>query len=225
MSVILLVRHGQASWGKVNYDALSPLGMQQARLLGATLKARGFQPDVVITGAMKRHRQTATELIAGADYTCPTFVNPDWNEYDHQNIIRGYRPQYRNPVILAADMIRTGQPTKAFSDMFATAIDRWVATDGDYDESFAEFQGRVSTALETTAALPNKNILVVTSAGPISWAATKLLGAGPDTWRRFNDTAVNTAVTKIVAGRRGLTAVSMNEHTHLERHRRLLTYR
>jgi broad specificity phosphatase PhoE len=225
MAMILLVRHGQASWGKLNYDALSPLGMQQAKLLGATLKARGFRPDVVITGAMKRHRQTATELMAGGEWASPTFVNPGWNEYDHQEIIRGYKPAYRNPVLLAADMIRSGRPTSAFSEMFAASIDQWVETEEGYEESFGQFRSRVTTALETTAALPNKNILVVTSAGPISWAATHLLGAGPTTWRKLNDTAVNTAVTKIVSGKRGLSVVSTNEHTHLERHRKLLTYR
>ena len=35
MITILLARHGQASFGKKNYDELSELGITQARMLGA----------------------------------------------------------------------------------------------------------------------------------------------------------------------------------------------
>ena len=37
MGQILLVRHGQASWGAADYDVLSPLGERQAAALGACL--------------------------------------------------------------------------------------------------------------------------------------------------------------------------------------------
>ena len=33
MSILLLVRHGQASWGTEDYDRLSELGERQARVL------------------------------------------------------------------------------------------------------------------------------------------------------------------------------------------------
>jgi hypothetical protein len=36
---------------------------------------------------------------------------------------------------------------------------------------------------------------------------------------------VNSGVTKLVTGRRGVTLVSFNEHTHLESQPGLLTYR
>jgi broad specificity phosphatase PhoE len=44
VGVILLVRHGQASFGGADYDVLSPSGERQARRLGAALAARGVQP-------------------------------------------------------------------------------------------------------------------------------------------------------------------------------------
>ena len=59
VSVLLLVRHGQASFGAADYDELSALGEEQSRLLGASLAARGVRPDVVLRGSMQRHRQTA----------------------------------------------------------------------------------------------------------------------------------------------------------------------
>ena len=37
MSVLLLVRHGQASWGSADYDQLSSTGTEQSRVLGRAL--------------------------------------------------------------------------------------------------------------------------------------------------------------------------------------------
>ena len=52
MGVILLVRHGQASFGSDNYDVLSPLGQRQARRLGQALKGRGVQPSLIVSGSL-----------------------------------------------------------------------------------------------------------------------------------------------------------------------------
>ena len=51
MGVVLLVRHGQASWGAADYDNLSEVGEQQSRVLGRALADRGVQPSVVVAGA------------------------------------------------------------------------------------------------------------------------------------------------------------------------------
>ena len=40
MSSVILVRHGQASFGKADYDQLSDLGYEQARHLGRVLRER-----------------------------------------------------------------------------------------------------------------------------------------------------------------------------------------
>lgn len=50
MSQILLVRHGQASWGSADYDVLSPLGEKQSAVLGEALAARGITPDLLVRG-------------------------------------------------------------------------------------------------------------------------------------------------------------------------------
>ena len=64
MSLLLLVRHGQASWGAHDYDRLSSVGTQQSRVLGAALAARGVRPDLVLRGSMTRHRETAEAAVA-----------------------------------------------------------------------------------------------------------------------------------------------------------------
>ena len=72
---------------------------------------------------------------------------------------------------------------------------------------------------------------MLTSGGPTAWAVATLLGADLERegrvrlWRRLNPVCVNSGVTKVVTGRRGLTLVSFNEHTHLDPKPDLLTYR
>ena len=46
MSLLLLVRHGQASWGAADYDDLSPLGVEQSALLGKLCHPHGINVDI-----------------------------------------------------------------------------------------------------------------------------------------------------------------------------------
>ena len=89
MSVLLLVRYGQASFGAADYDQLSSLGEEQSRLLGASLAARGVRPDVVLRGSMKRHRQTATAAVAGAGWSTDVVEDDGWDEFDHLSTLSG----------------------------------------------------------------------------------------------------------------------------------------
>ena len=68
MSQILLVRHGQASWGAADYDVLSELGERQSFVLGEALAVRGVRPDLLVRGSMRRHRQTTEQALAGAGW-------------------------------------------------------------------------------------------------------------------------------------------------------------
>ncbi|MFT6897580.1 MAG: broad specificity phosphatase PhoE [Paraglaciecola sp.] len=63
MACIYLIRHGQASFGKDDYDCLSELGHQQARQLGADLERRGIRFGHAIRGGMLRHQQTANACL------------------------------------------------------------------------------------------------------------------------------------------------------------------
>ena len=74
MGQVLLVRHGQASWGADDYDALSETGWEQSRLLGRALAGRGVEPTLIVHGSMRRHRETA-EAAGLADRAT---VDPGW---------------------------------------------------------------------------------------------------------------------------------------------------
>jgi broad specificity phosphatase PhoE len=211
VSVVLLVRHGQASWGAEDYDELSSLGEQQSRTLGGALATRGVRPDVVVRGAMKRHRQTAEATVEAAGWTVPVLEDGGWNEFDHRQMLE----LHPREVGEGEDLTRA-----AFQRWFEEATRRWTSGRhaDEYDESFTAFGERVESALRRAAAsLEAKQTAVVfTSGGPIAWTAAALLGGGADVWTALNPVVVNASVTKVVVGRRGTTLVSFNDHSHLE---------
>lgn len=211
MSVLLLVRHGQASWGAADYDLLSSLGEEQSRVLGAALAGRGVQPALVVSGSMKRHRQTAAGAVAAAGWTGDVVEDTGWDEFDHRQMLD-----------LHPSGVGEGEElTRAeFQRWFEEATLRWTGGEfaDEYDESFAAFGERVEAALRRTVERldPKQDAVVFTSGGPISWVAASLLGAGADVWSQLNPVTVNASVTKVVVGRRGATLVSFNDHSHLE---------
>jgi broad specificity phosphatase PhoE len=220
VGVVLLVRHGQASWGAEDYDVLSPLGARQAAVLGASLAARGVAPAVVVHGGMQRQRETARLVAEAAGWSGAPVVDAGWDELDHLQVLD------RAPRSFAGE-----RPDRAeFQAWFEDATDRWTAGahDPEYDESYPAFGERVARALaEVTQGQAGDGIaVVVTSGGPIASTVTALLGGGADTYRRLAPVVVNASVSKLVTGRRGTTLVSFNDHAHLESPGSdLLTYR
>lgn len=215
MALILLVRHGQASWGADDYDVLSATGWDQARVLGGSLRDRGINPADVVTGQMRRHAETAT----GAGYTGVS-VDPGWDEFDHVTML--------SKVPMPAEA--SGSREK-WQTWFEEATDRWTSGEyDDYDESFADFTGRVDEALRRLSERADDTTVVVSSGGPISWVAASLIGRDLSVadrvrmWRRLNPVCANSGVTRLVTGRRGISLVGFNETAHLDG-TDLLTYR
>jgi broad specificity phosphatase PhoE len=220
VGVILLVRHGQASSDAADYDNLSETGYVQGAVLGRSLAARGVRPARVLSGAMRRHGQTARAVVEAAGWDVEVDVDAGWNEFDHVQVLEVHGPP------------DGGEPAgrmspREFAAWFDAAAQRWSAGghDEEYDEPFDVFTGRVESALRRTSSLlgPGDVAVVLTSGGPISWVAASLLGGGVSTWMRLNPVTVNASVTKLVVGSRGTTLVSLNEHAHLEPDR--VTYR
>jgi broad specificity phosphatase PhoE len=236
VSVVLLVRHGQASFGKRNYDALSERGHEQARILGAALAARGVVPDLMVRGDMRRHRETVEGILEGlgsgeVPREVPIEVDAGWDEFDFKHVVAVHRPLYRSHLLMMADVARTpaADRRRRFGAIFEEATARWTggSADGDYHESFAEFGGRVDSALRRTAALgaerEARTVLVVSSGGPIGMVASHLVAGDASLWATLNRVAVNTAVTKVIAGTDKVTLSTYNEHSHLEHDRSLIT--
>ena len=229
MSVLLLVRHGQASFGKRNYDALSDAGHQQARILGAALEARAVAPSRIVTGGMRRHAETVEGILAGLDEGAEVVVDDGWDEFNFDHVVQVHKPLYRSKALMFADFARTpaAERRARFQTIFEEATARWTAgdADDDYEESFPAFSQRVNEALRRTAEGAEGTVVVVSSGGPIALVASHLLAGDGSLWAALNRVAVNTGVTKLVTGRSGITLSTYNGHSHLEHDRALITYR
>jgi broad specificity phosphatase PhoE len=220
MSVVLLVRHGQASFGAADYDVLSSLGEEQSRLLGASLAARGVHPDVVVRGSMKRHRQTAVAAVEGAGWEVDVVEDAAWDEFDHLSRLRGDD---------VAEVVE-GDSYDERVVRVEESISRWASGrhDDEYRESFPVFQERVTAAMRSLVEDldPKQTAVVFTSGGPVSWITTTLASGGLPTWERLSKVVVNSGVTKVVTGRRGTSLIAFNDHSHLEHaDADLITYR
>ncbi len=69
MATLLLIRHGQASYGQADYDRLSPQGEEQARALGRYLADAKL--DAIYAGPLRRQVQTATLAREAAGGSLP----------------------------------------------------------------------------------------------------------------------------------------------------------
>lgn len=216
MSILLLVRHGQASWGAADYDRLSALGEEQSRVLGSALAGRGLRPDLLVRGSLLRHRQTAAATVEAAGWPGEVLEDPGWNEYDHLPLVAGTPVQPAQPE--APD-----QPEESYDGRvrrFETILDRWSSGrhDADYAESFPVFRDRVEAAFRRTLERlePKQTAVVFTSGGAVSWVAATLTDGGVPAWHRLSKVVMNGSVTKVLDGRRGASLISFNDHSHLE---------
>ncbi len=230
MSTLTLIRHGQASFGKKNYDQLSETGYAQARQLGTILREREEPIDQVFIGSMLRHRQTAETCLEAIGLDLPLQVLPDFNEFDHEHILERHEPRIRDRAWIASEMVKHSHPEEAFMNIFKAAISRWASGqhDDDYNESWQQFQQRVQTGVNTAIGLlaHKQHALVFTSGGCISVVAKKLLDLNEHTTFRTNWTLANCGLTRITQTSSNRHLMSLNEHGHFSgRHHELLTYR
>jgi broad specificity phosphatase PhoE len=227
MAMVLLVRHGQASFGAEDYDVLSETGAEQARVLGRSLAAAGVVPTTVLHGAMKRQRDTTTAMTEAAGWSVVPEVDEGWNEFDHLAVVAR---AVEGELAQGLDGIARRDDRRAFQQVFEDATARWTGGrhDEEYDETWAGFVGRVRAALDRACEGDGVRV-VATSGGPIAAACALLLDreASPAElgrlWASFNTVIANASVTRVLEGSTGRRLLTFNEHAHLPRE--LVTYR
>ena len=165
MGEVVLVRHGQANSHADNeddYDRLSDLGHLQARWLGEWLHTRDGAFDIVLSGSMRRHRETAAAMGVTPR------IDPRLNEMDYFALGRALADTHGVP-IPAAD---------GFPDHVPLVMQAWHDAEIMGAESFAAFEQRI-TAVLTEAATEGRRVLCVTSGGVIGMALRHVLGLDP----------------------------------------------
>ena len=208
--LLTMVRHGQASLGAANYDQLSDLGYQQSRWLGEHLARTGQGVDLVITGAMARHHQTAEALLAAADLRPEWREDQRWNEFNFEALVRAFvrRHPQQQP--------ESKTDHRAMFRLLKQSLHAWAQgelEDAGLDETWAQFESRVADAL---AQLPaDKNILIVSSGGALAMALRQILRAAPETMIALNLQTANTAVHECLLTREGPQLTRFNHLPHL----------
>lgn len=223
MPTVLLVRHAQASFGAADYDVLSARGIEQSQALETELRRRGTCLDRVVTGSLRRQRDTVAALAATA--RTPALVDARWDEYSADDVLGAYSD---SPVRLSSPRA-SGMTTGEFQQILDQALFGWIAADEQpAGESWRAFCDRANAALDELLDTlgQGQTALVCTSGGVLAAVCVRLLNLGGAAFVPFNRVAVNTGITKVVRGRRGTTLISFNEHGHLELPGgSLLTYR
>jgi broad specificity phosphatase PhoE len=218
VGAIYLVRHGQASFGAEDYDALSPRGFEQSTVVGAELLRRNLSFTQVRSGTLARQRDTAATALKVLDAVVPVVEDPRWNEYDHVDIALHHArgaPQ---------------EDSRAYQGLLDAALTAWTSagSDGPCAETWPAFLARCRDALTDLVASLGKgeHAAVFTSGGVIATLCGLLMGTPEAGLLKLNRVTVNGGITKLVSGRGGVTMLSFNEHPHFEADAAsLLTYR
>jgi broad specificity phosphatase PhoE len=237
MSMLYLIRHGQASFGQVNYDRLSPMGIVQAGILGEHLLDIRVFPDAVYAGQMSRQLDTAREVRAcyekrGIAFPEPVILN-GLNEFDTTSVITSQiQDMQQEDPTLGEHLVRMNHDKESFKKIFEGAMLRWVSGTMDRPgaETWKEFTDRVTGALTRIMEEQGKGrtVFVFTSGGPIAATLQLVLSLSPEKAIRHNWQIVNSSYTKYMYNAGRITMAGFNCITHLEMDQdrsRLVTYR
>ncbi len=233
MSELILVRHGQASFGAESYDKLSPLGEEQVQILAQHWQTLEEQFDHIYCGELLRQKETAQQLLplVKAAQGAPT-IHSGLNEYDGTPIINIYlRDHHPADSPLSLPIL----DRKAFQKVFEAATSMWIRGELEprsEDEGFelwSDFQARVHGTIDELMATHSKGSRVVlsTSGGVIALALQRVLGLPDAQVIAANWMVNNSSVTRIRYGGGRVSLTLFNGLSHLEspKLRDKITYR
>lgn len=187
MAELLVIRHGQASFGADNYDELSELGHQQSAFVGAALRDAGWLPDRLITGTLTRQQQT----LASMGFAAAPEIHAGFNEYDFHDLL-SVRFDGKVP-----DLVRHDRKTH-FRTLRETILDWQAGGLENARESWLDFVSRVEAARVFATDTDAKKVLVVSSGGAIGQLTAACLGAPAAQMLTLNLQVKNTSMTRFI---------------------------
>ena len=212
MGTLYLVRHGQASFGQDDYDQLSDLGRRQCVRLGEYFSARGQRFDAVLTGTLKRHAQSLDGIAEGLGWQPEPLALPGLNEYDSEALIRAIHP---------GPLARPDTPEiyRAHFRLLRDALQQWI--EGRIEPvgmaSYPQFVAGINDALDRVRALHHqRQVLLVSSGGPISTAVGQVLGVPAPTTIELNLRLRNSSLTEFAFTPKRHMLVTYNTLPHLD---------
>lgn len=219
MTRILLIRHGQASFGTGDYDRLSETGVRQAVLTGAYLKTVGLVPTVAVCGGLRRQIDTASHALAAAGCAFAAESDADFDEYHADAIINSYLPLLvAGKPHLAGARAGFASDHRLFQEALSGAVALWTAEAPGHDgESWPAFAARVRRGLKAALAGCGRDdtLAIFTSGGVIAALIGGVLDLPADRVFTLNWRLYNASISELGYGRSGLALVGFNEPAHL----------
>lgn len=224
MANIILIRHAQASLGKSNYDALSPLGFKQAEILGQYIEKAGWQPQSIISGSLQRHQQTANTIINSLSHRLELQQNPDWNEFDFKSLIKHYLEKHPEQMPVSGDIA-------AFFSILKKSMLAWSCNELEIEdqalESWEHFSQRIGRAINSAQDdLSDRPTIIVSSGGAIAMLLKQILEINAKTMINLNFQIRNTSFTEVQLKPHKQSLVAFNQVNHLsdKQYQDFLTY-
>lgn len=225
MSEILLVRHGQASFGSDDYDVLSDLGGRQAAHLGRYLVAAGYRLDGIYSGTLRRQLQTAGAVIqcyadAGLA-TVPLVQDPGFNEMDSEGQMQQLAPRLAQTDARVGRLLGAARgDKKAFQKLLRVVFGHWLAGSvADTGlQSWPEFQDEVLRALERVRQAQGSGTtsIVFTSGGVIATLVARVLGMPDTAVYSVYEPVINCSITRLLFSSTRISLSSYNEFSYLQ---------
>jgi broad specificity phosphatase PhoE len=212
MGTLYLVRHGQASFGADNYDKLSELGHRQCVRLGEYFRHKGVTFDAVLVGTLQRQIESLAGIAEGLQWKPEPLSWPGLNEYDSHAVISAIHPE-------PLGKPDTPELVRHHFRLLRDGLVQWMAgkTQPEGMPRYVDFVGGVTSALDHIRQnLYEKNVLIVSSGGPISTAVGHVLGTSPETTIELNLRIRNSSVTEFAFTPKRHMLVTYNTLPHLD---------
>jgi broad specificity phosphatase PhoE len=231
MSMLAMVRHGQASFFSDNYDQLSETGQRQSRLLGEYWVRQGARFDEIFTGP--RVRQIETARLAGEAFRSAGLPWPEatpLDELDEHQVDRlikramhdivAAKPEIA-PMHAAYQAAQTPRDKhRTFQLMFEQVVMLWVrgAVGASGVEPWIDFRQRVGAGMRrmTNGNQSGRRVAAFTSVGAITVSLQLALACQERTAFDLGWRVKNCSITEFVFTRDRLTLEGFNAYPHLE---------
>lgn len=216
MSTLVLMRHGQASFGAARYDALSEVGQAQARATGQWMRSRGWLPNVIMHGPRQRQADTASLLIRDAGFDLPAVGHSALTEFaEGEEIFRAAEQLLGRS--MALDAGRTRLEVLRDYDATCKAWSRGeVSIPGRL--SLIDFRAQLRDWLDTqtcTGQASGQLQLAVTSAGSIAALVCEVMDLPNSSWYSLLRVIRNASLTEVLYTRGKASLLSFNGVNHL----------
>jgi broad specificity phosphatase PhoE len=214
---ILLLRHGQASFGSDDYDALSDLGHVQAAVNADYLCRSGLVVDAVYSGSLRRQQETAQALLERyrqAGKPLPEIItDPGFNELENEQQIATLAPSLQQSNSQLRSLLASEPLSKKdFQKILKIVFNHWVLDRPEVEglESWQVFSSRVRQSLRRVVQQQGsgKTVVVSTSGGVIATIVAQVLNMPDSGVYSLFEPVLNASITRLLYNSAGDVSLS-----------------